>query len=643
MPKVTDAADFAKWDGWTGTSKVWNYHMPFHRLNPPPPAEAADGKGLPCGCRSVDDFDFVHSRGLLELLAKKIMHSIPNWVPVLPQNDQEREVEGILLRSIHSSTDHPVTQWHHWYDWNFHIQPALISESSDSDRKFFEYLMSPANKKPELTPEAEKMGFTNAVIRPWYDTNLDRTLECEWDLGGFGGAISSIAQSRFFAGPMFATDWAWPMSGQYVWLAGRWIYDCGHALVGDLMHTELHPCKAVATARWEAVQFPENENLFVPGIQFMFFASKWGGYLNFNTIHDKDYEFVVDLPASAIPTPVDYDIGHTPDFPRNTLVLRWDLLKKFDYSSFVNAVHDPTGGPTPIPAVDPIVELMEPFDPAKPQAKVTIPLTRPELRDLNTYGVIVSLGWRDPDRSQARRVKKCSISLDDFCTSFFSMKERDRIPEQGEKFMEGGTWRVRFAVNGRWFAKEFWIDPPPPPPAVHEGYRKPLGIKIVLHLSEEDGLHFSANGMIERTQGKYMAQHDPDDRTLRFLSGGGVIEWQRDIVGKKTPAGRKNAMEVFDALFSKGIQFTIFPGQVDENFPMGFIDPYVSGPGAENPLRVDEDLSDIPKIVSASYSLEAPTEEDSAKRVIRGGDMVEKVGMLDCFIKYRVTIEPQKV
>src|SRR5436853_4977587 len=156
-------------------------------------------------------------------------------------------------------------------------------------------------------------------------------MECERDIGRFAGGRSVVTNGNLFrrAGSMFETDWAWPMTGQYIWLAGRWIYDCGHPQPVEKMHTELHPCKAVATARWEAVQFPENGELFVPAIQFMFFASRWGGYHDFPTIHDQDYEFIVDLPIPAVPAPVEYTIGHTPDFPLNTGVLRWDLLKKF--------------------------------------------------------------------------------------------------------------------------------------------------------------------------------------------------------------------------------------------------------------------------------------------------------------------------
>ena len=97
------------------------------------------------------------------------------------------------------------------------------------------------------------------------------------------------------------------MAGQYVWITGRWIYDCGHASSEKqtaLMRSELHPCRSIATARWEAVKFDEHEQ-YVPAIQFMFFASRGGGYLDFKAIDSTDYEFIIDLPKYQA-SPIEY-------------------------------------------------------------------------------------------------------------------------------------------------------------------------------------------------------------------------------------------------------------------------------------------------------------------------------------------------
>ncbi len=138
----------------------------------------------------------------------------------------------------------------------------------------------------------------------------------------------------------------------------------------------VNPCRAVATARWEAFKFPENDGA-VPVIQFMFFASKRGGYIDHETISDTDFEFIVDLPDLDLHRTAPFPIGHTakfpaanpPRFPHNTIVLRPRLLKHFNTGAFLEAgtVQNP-----------PIVEVIPPDDPSQPpkQVKVMIPLSK---------------------------------------------------------------------------------------------------------------------------------------------------------------------------------------------------------------------------------------------------------------------------
>ena len=132
MPKVKELEDYKDIKGWSRTTKGWNYHKPIHRINGPTPPSQPDGRGLDCGCRNETEAPFGE-------IASQIMRAIPNWVAVHPNDDREHELEGIVLRSIHSYTDSPFTQWHRWYDWNFHIDPA----------PGFEGLMGPANTRPQ--------------------------------------------------------------------------------------------------------------------------------------------------------------------------------------------------------------------------------------------------------------------------------------------------------------------------------------------------------------------------------------------------------------------------------------------------------------------------------------------------------------
>jgi hypothetical protein len=133
-----------------------------------------------------------------------LAYVVPSWVPV--KTPDVRTAEGLVTRGTIARTDFPLKPWHQYYDWCFHIS---------LDRKYT-YLLSRGNLD---------------------DHGGD--LECEWDTG-------------------FLPSWAWPQQGDRIWMIGRWIYDCGHP--GASGHkSELHPPRAIATFRSEAVQFEGNE------------------------------------------------------------------------------------------------------------------------------------------------------------------------------------------------------------------------------------------------------------------------------------------------------------------------------------------------------------------------------------------------
>ncbi len=177
--------------------------------------------------------------------------------------------------------------------------------------------------------------------------------------------------------------------------------------------------RALATARWEAEAFPENGGPYTPAIKFMFFASRKGGYWNFDKLAESDFEFIVDLPKVAAPT-VPFPISHTGKIPHNTIVLRPRLLKKIDFTPF----HNSSATSLKAADVDPIVDLVMPFDPEAPQAKEKIPVSA--IADNDCYGVILSLGWHDPDGSQAARVKKCTVTFEKVTTGDVSQRQVDR-------------------------------------------------------------------------------------------------------------------------------------------------------------------------------------------------------------------------
>ncbi len=500
---------------FTKTTKAVDRARPLHRINSPSFDELrprAAGNGLGCGCRSASNYRLSpraadEGPGLIEQQAPRLMPVIPAWVPVEREGkppgqtfesipEVEREIEGRLALSQHPNEDFPLGQWHWWYDWNFFVVPA----------NGFEYIRA--------------LGTHDDVG----DGIRFETVECEWDCGAFGDYDFTSPGGRLptldASAPFFGRDWAWPVGGEYIWLAGRWIYDCGHPDRQGRARSELHPCKAVATARWEAVKFDENER-HVPAIQFMFFACRNGGYWDFPNISGSDYEFIVDLPEAPEPAG-EYPIGHTPGIALNTLVVRPRLLVKLDYAPFTSA-RGPTAGAG---EADPEIELLPPENPRESpkQVKIRVPLTKLGAGARNSYGVIVSLGWFDGERQQAETVKEVRINFLSITMAGDTRRFIDsflrRLP--GEPGGIGGTLRFvfRVGVNGRWHAVDF--------PDTSVGTRQfPLRVSETVHLAEEDDIRITCTGMEEDPSGE-MLRRGLDGRTVRG-AGGIPFAWDADI------------------------------------------------------------------------------------------------------------------
>ena len=180
-------------------------------------------------------------------------------------------------------------------------------------------------------------------------------LECEWDTA-------------------FLPSWAWPQDGDRVWIVGRWIYDCGHPTVHG-HKSEIHPPKAVASFRTEAVQFEGN-----PGptraTTTALFIGREGGYWR-QPINDQDYAFDLYLPPQ----------------PYAEAVPRWTI--------------EPQTGALPVQP------QLTPFPANAPRAlRVVIPLKGVEPHPEN-YGVIISGGWSDPRGTEAAAVKRFRVTVEE--------------------------------------------------------------------------------------------------------------------------------------------------------------------------------------------------------------------------------------
>jgi hypothetical protein len=417
------------------------------------------------------------------LVRKQLIRLTPSWTTTMgtQERDAEQEIFGKLVRSFQTWTDAPPGQWHRWYDWNFHLEPEApyawlrgkgnepittatktispFEQAQEAKRKQKEKEANSKRPKkpgiPIISGLFKILGdFVDLVIGPLITTIFSRggeyvfltpgnSMECEWDTGVFGAKLDR-------AGPMFnlpklldgdgnPSDLVWPMTGDYVWICGRSIYDGGHETEHDLCRSELHPCKAIATARYEAWKF-KGQTKFLPAVQFMFFASNEGGYVDLDDLSPKgrpNYEFIVDLPEDPSIGTVPHPVAHTPDVAVNTIMLRkYEPLQDFAFP-FAAVAKGPA-----ITQEKPKVEILPPKDPSNPgrrQAKITIP----KLSGKGHYGCVVVIGWPDISGESAARVKKVTVK-------FQKLRKFKVNHDIGKE-----EWRYKAGVNNRWFQWEF--------------------------------------------------------------------------------------------------------------------------------------------------------------------------------------------
>ena len=642
-------------------------------------------------------------KALDALLVDSIIRGVPSWVPayrVLPEEQKhlEQEVEGRLIRSHQRYDSVPFTQWHVWYDWSFRVAPVTefiqLVGSGNTGRE--------RNDAGLDQPEAQgktRYDLDTSVAR---GANINATVDCEWDLAAFGEKPGAFLNQQ---GTDAARDWMWPMTGSHFWAAGRCVYDCSHATsdqrTGDpgLHLNQLHPCKAIATARHEAVKFDENP-LAVPAIQFMFFASRTqakihdekdptrdhridtAGDFRFPALNDVDYTFVVDLPpAPARDGP--FFVGATPQVQLNTLVPGRPLLHRFDVQQFDAAFDFANNG-----GVDPEIEPIRPEGGGLPtQVKLKFPLTRLG-SGIETYGVIVSLGWFDPGGALAAKVHKVTIELKQIIVA---------KPDESRS-----EYRVNVAVNGRWFffgpetddemEKNHTITLNRDRPQRSQPAGPPR--TLTLFLAEDDAISISVHGMEQDGLGDIMDlppdhQHPPvpdealltalkvlennflDDRLLRgpkqvkvsqpgsgeppkqfqvpFI--GRPVEWKKDVDDRDiTPGADNKARDQHASIVARAMFLRLAMQAFDANDVMGLIDPNVRFPDQPSPTPRVNDKTDTPNPLSVSQVIkdagfgrfkECELSAYQTDAFGRMGNLAYDPNKLDYRITYRVKVERQ--
>lgn len=498
-------------------------------------------------------FQFIGSN-VDALLVDSLIRSVPAWVPVFDEtlfpNNQFTEVDGILIRSFQKIDSNPFWQWHRWYDWHFAVGVSPVfqqmvgfgNEHRDDDNTMG--LPNGVNLQNYHKDGLPKGGGLSAAL----------IADCDWDIGALGlrsgpvrtGPNNEDRMPLFFdqLQPRVKHDWCWPMAGMFFWAMGRSVYDCTHATKDNARRTkvkdrrlgqrlsdtdrqnrgvhvnQINPPKAIATARWEAFKFKENPKE-TPAIQFMFYANTHlssAGFFDKNNPHrpgfpplnTDNFEFIIDLPPPVVTAKTEYAIGHTPEFAQNTLVLQPRLVFDANFDPFqkdgsgsadgvVEDSNDRTSNDlTTARGPRPTVELfgLKPGEPPR-QALIRIPLRNNISNNINAYGVLLSIGWLDPDSVSAPKVKKVSVTL---------------VAIEATQPDSDSDWNINVGVNGRWFLFRFNASKAPKsatgtPRVDLASISGGQPIKIDMLLAEDDFIMVSAHGFEE----------DPFDGVMRLL------------------------------------------------------------------------------------------------------------------------------
>ena len=539
----------------------------------PIPSQLKDAanKALKSGTgKDLEDF----KKELSQFLGNKIeglvfgagLRQVPTWVPVGRKvtRDQEgkkkfdpnfkerdREVAGILSRSFQSCTDLPLLPWQRFYNWNFHVRvdDKGVVVGADGQRQEgkggFLHVIGLGNIPNESEQEVINVDPNRAAFDVAPPSGIvpagpffENSLECVLDTGAFsrspGNAFDSPNRPPFdrggdiLPGAMFHPRWPfWPMTNDYFWAQGRWVFDCSHVVDGDFFSdrtdrhwTQIHPVRAFACFRSEGFKFDENQKR-VPASRFLFFACRKGGYIDLSPFSELDAsddpQFIVDLPPGPISEELTWSIGHTEHFDMNTGVLRPRLLIKTEFAPFgIPGTFFQEG--VNFAQVDPIIEPIR----SKPeikifdQVKITVPLSKLP-KEAPAFGFVTSLGWADPTNELAAKVKRVTVSFD-------QLRELDK----------DGELRFKFCVNGHWVYG--------PMHDVDDENLK-VGGSLTVFLPDDAKVSLSVHGMERHGYGEFFEEEKDEDRQLNvgglFPFGSGKLKETIDSIKKQIEQGQQ--------------------------------------------------------------------------------------------------------
>lgn len=285
-------------------------------------------------------------------------------------------VTGYVRYSHVASSDNPGD--HQWHDFNFYVA---------FDKKF-QYLNSTENYKNTNNfldcIKADEPGCAQGY--PEHSKAGERLMEMEWDMTHF--------PEKF-----------WPHAGDYAWIFGRYIWDCGHP---EGFHNEIHPPTAVAFTRPESdteklggtTDLVQKTYVYVNGRSGL--TCLFDDYLN-TPVATRDYKFSIPLPSPA-------PAGGQP---------------------YAEVVELPYGGPKPRLEIK-INDKDEPRN----RVDVTYPLNLGDPRPSLKFGAVIASGWRN----QSPPVTYRRLVVD---VKKLKVRRRHGLLCQTD-------WQLWLNVNGQW-------------------------------------------------------------------------------------------------------------------------------------------------------------------------------------------------
>lgn len=365
------------------------------------------------------------------------------------------------------------------------------------------------DKTMDVVPDTGYKHLLSSYVMADGSIRTHDTMEVEWENASIGAEVvnDDIVRSADFVWGGLPT-FAWASVGDRVWIAGRWIFDCGHPGSGDpalvQFSTEIHPPRVMVVFRlnhrvallrtgFEGDQ-PNGEQApstwlpvtgggtALPVTEADIFVSGNGGGANdicnltnrhINAadatlddctstppvipVNDRNYVFDIYPPG----THFDKKLGNG-NFrvipPSSTAALQWKIIDRFNtIPKHSCGKGDTAETGAPCTTLAPILCLIDDTTPAPTQMETACPSAQPpalptRLRVIlpfhgskaNVFAQTILLGWDDVPGTQNDN------GVQGVNRTYNIALHKLTVLQNGESFLHDGDWRVFADVGGQW-------------------------------------------------------------------------------------------------------------------------------------------------------------------------------------------------